>query len=444
MGRATTTFITGGVRTIGRRGGTTIIHAEDPSLVLDLQFQRDGAYSARRGPLPTFTRASVATRVNSAGLIVPAAIHETRIDYNPTTLACRGLLLEEQRANLTTWSEDVTNAAWGKVNTTATGNTAVAPGGNSSADTLEETKANGQHYVTAGITSISSGTTYTTSVFLKKGIGATAPDWILLSFLAGAFGSKGVAFNVTTGTVGAVNGGQTAQVTQFPNGWWRVSMTATATASVTTAGLYLAFTNNANTVSTPTYVGQTTSDVFVWGAQFEAGAFFATSYIPTTSASVIRSADVCSITGAAFTGFYNQTEGTLVFRGMKAALQSGTPTYAQVDDGSTNNRLLLYKETSGETYSVTAGGVAQVFLGNATIVPANTAFGLATRYKVNDFAMSLSGAAVLTDVSGTLPTVNQLTIGNRLGASFISGWIQSFQYFNAIKTNAQLQALSTP
>ena len=48
----------------------------------------------------TFTRATTATYVNSAGTVTTAAVDEPRIDYDPATLACRGLLIEEQRTNL--------------------------------------------------------------------------------------------------------------------------------------------------------------------------------------------------------------------------------------------------------------------------------------------------------------------------------------------------------
>jgi len=427
MGRATTTFI------------TPIIHAEDPSLVLDLQFQRDGAYSARRGPLPTFTRASAAWRVNSAGVIVPAAVNEARIDYNPTTLEARGLLIEEQRTNATIRSEEFEDAVWVKGSTTATANQTLSPDGTVDADSLSEVAVNSQHTLYCNTSSVTSGTAYTASIFLKKGTGATAPDWIGIGFLAGGFGTVRVAFNVSTGVVGSTTGSITAQVTQFANGWWRVAVTATAVATAAWGTVVLNFTNNANTSAPiPTYVGQTTSDIFVWGAQFEAGAF-ATSYIPTTTAAVIRSADLCSITGGAFSGFWNASEGTLVFKGSKPAIQASGTTYVAVDDNTSNNRLILFYSTN-EFFDVVAGGVSQASISSGVSVSANTRFGMAARYKVNDFALSVSGGAVGTAVSGTIPSVSQMSIGSLLSTP-MSLWIESLQYFNP---ETQLQALSTP
>lgn len=51
-------------------------------------------------PYVTFTRASTATYVDSAGVMQTAGINEPRYDYDPDTLAYRGLLVEEQRMNL--------------------------------------------------------------------------------------------------------------------------------------------------------------------------------------------------------------------------------------------------------------------------------------------------------------------------------------------------------
>lgn len=415
----------------------------DPTLVLDLQFARDQAYVSRRGPLPTFTRASAAWRVNSAGLIVPAAINEARIDYHPTTLACLGLPIEEQRTNRIARSEDITVAPWSSGASLPVANQATSPDGSATADSVSETAVNAQHYI-LNQCSVTIGTVYTASIFVKKGFGATAPDWVVFGFSAAGFGTARAAFNVQTGSFGKSTGITSTSVVQYPNDWWRITVTATALATSASGGLLLNFSQNANiSTAIPGYTGQTTSNVFVWGAQFEAGSF-ATSYTPTTTISVVRSADACSIIGSAFTSFYNQSEGTLVFRGIKQALQSTvTPSYLGVDDATAGNRIILYGG-SAESGNVNVSGVAQASFGGVTQAAALTSFAIAMRYKANDFAFCLNGGAVSTDTSGTVPTVTQMLVGNRLGFSFMGGWIQSVQYYNRIKSNAQLQALSTP
>lgn len=441
MGRFNTTFITGGVRTIGRRAGTTIIHAEDPSLVLDLQFQRDAAFVPRRGPLPTFTRASAAWRVNSAGLIVPAAVNEPRPDYDPTTLVSLGIKNEPQSTNLAKWSEDLTNAAWAKVGTTVAADQTISPDGTVDADLLSETAASSFHYVDSPSLVATIGLTYTGSIFLKKGSGATAPDWIVIQPAWTGFALR-FAFNVTTGQIGVTSAGLTVTAKQYIYGFWRVTVTAIATGAA--GNIAVIFNNNVNNNTFPSYAGNTTSNVFVWGAQVEA-LDHATSYIPTTSAAAVRSADLFSYTGGAFSGFWNASEGTLVFQGMKAAAYASVAsTFIIADDATSFNRIVAYSAVVAESVQVSVGGVAQAQLNSPSPVAPNVAFGAALRYKANDFAYSLSGAAALTDVSGSVPTVNQMTIGNRLGAAFLSGWIRSVQYYNRTKTDAQLQTLSTP
>jgi hypothetical protein len=421
----------------------------DPALTLDLQFAARQAYVANIGPLPTFTNASTTrTFVGSNGLIQTAATNVPRIDFDPVTRQCLGLLIEEQRSNLSTWSEDLTQASWSKTNTTATSNQTVAPDGNTTADLIAETTANTQHYLSgSGTNSVTSGTTYTTSVFLKKGTGSTAPDWIIIAFLASGFGSKGAAFNVSTGAVGTTVGSPTVSVKQYPNGWWRVSLSAAATASVSTTGIYIAFSNNSNTFSTPTYVGQTTSDIFIWGAQFEAGAF-ASSYIPTVgTAPVVRSTDVCSITGAAFTGFWNATEGTIALKTQKAYAAPATISqlnYLSINDGTANNYIQFAQRgqsPTGEVFRVENGGTSQALIQSSTsVIAANTPLGLAGVYKSNDARASCNGAAVVSDPAIVVPTLTQLQFVLVTSAL----WVSSLQYYNVAKTNAQLQALSTP
>jgi hypothetical protein len=379
-------------------------------------------------------------------LIQTAATNVPRIDFDPVTRLCRGLLIEEQRQNLTIWSEDTTNVNWIKTNTTATGNTSVAPDGATTADTIAETATTTQHYFVSPPASVTSGTTYSFSIFLKKGPGATAPDWVAIAPLAGGFGSKSIAFNVSTGAFGASVGGATATAQAYPNGWWRVSFTQTATASGLHGGIYIGFTNNTNSAATPTYLGVTTSNILVWGAQVEAGAF-ATSYIPTTTGSLIRSADVCSITGAAFTGFWNAAEGTIALKMQKAYAVPASISqlnYLSINDGTANNYIQLAERgqsPTGEVFRIENGGTSQALIQPSTsVIAANTPLGIAGVYKSNDARASCNGAAVVSDATVVVPTLTQLQFVLVTSAL----WISSLQYYNVAKTNAQLQALSTP
>ena len=416
----------------------------DPALTLDLQFAARQAYVANIGPLPTFTNSSTTrTFVGSDGLIQTAATNVPRIDFDPVTRLCRGLLIEEQRSNLCIHSENVPAANWGKSNISVTADQTTAPTGVVSADLVAETAVSGFHSVTLPSGSVSSGTAYSVSVFLKKGSGSTAPNWVILA-LGSQFPSSSVAFNVSTGAFGSFSGTSfTYTVKQYPNGWWRVELVATATGTGSSQPLSIIFSNNANTASAPSYLGQTTSDVFVWGAQFEAG-FFATSYIPTTTTvPLTRSADVCSITGAAFTGFYNQTEGTVVVKFRRPSLAVSSTTLS-IDDNTANERLVNLFSSGTERFSIVDSGGTTNNLDQGFTTAVGSPVGHACRMKLNDYAFSCNGLVPVTNATQTMPTVTQMTLGYRQGGNYLNGWIQAIQYYNTIKTNAQLQALSTP
>jgi len=69
-------------------------------------------YTFFNSGLLTFTRASVATRVNSAGLIETVPADTVRLDHDPVTLAQKGLIIEESRTNTLMQSSNQSDASW--------------------------------------------------------------------------------------------------------------------------------------------------------------------------------------------------------------------------------------------------------------------------------------------------------------------------------------------
>lgn len=80
-----------------------------------------------------FTRATTATYVNSAGLLATAASGELRYDYDPVTLAPRGILVEEASTNLVP-----TSTAWTATGGGVVDGTQSAPDGTTTAIKLSE------------------------------------------------------------------------------------------------------------------------------------------------------------------------------------------------------------------------------------------------------------------------------------------------------------------
>jgi len=384
----------------------------------------------------TFTRSTTATFVGSNGLLQSSAINAPRFDYNPVTLAPRGLLIEEQRVNLVLYSEQFDNVLWIKSNTTVTANATTSPDGTTTADKLLDNAVNASHAVNqVAVAAAAAGVSYNFSVFLKAaergfafvGLGGA-------SFTAPPF----VSIDLATGVVASANGAPTNfSATSFGNGWWRLSFAATTQnigslspeIRVSADGLW------ANRV----YIGNGTG-IFVWGAQLEA-ATFATSYIPTVASTVTRAVDNATMTGTNFSSWYNASEGTIVVSADSVRPTAASPATRvfQFDDGTTANSI---RSAGTSTLTVVNATALQAFLTPTPVIPFDgTVFKFASAYKENDFA-SVTTGAVATDTSGTVPTITQLAFGSGIGAGILNGHIRTLTYYPQRLANAQLQALT--
>ncbi len=335
------------------------------------------------------------------------AYYGPRFDYDPVTLAAKGILIEEARTNLLLRSQDFNNALWVANTSTVSPNADISPDGSQNADRWVSDPGSTSHYLGQTYTS-SASISYTFSVWVKS---ATGSNQTFRLFVQSSFAS----------------GDLTASTS-----WQRFTLTL----SSSSAGSFVAGLSR-NGSNDPV-------DLFVYGAQLEAGAF-ATSYIPTVASTVTRSADVATITGSLFSGWYNQSEGSIIFRGTIFADQGATTVdFAQISNGASNSFAVdvgMYG-VSAPLFQVTDSTTqASLDLGSITL---NTAFNIAGAYKVNDFAGSVNGGTAVTDTSGTVPSgMVRLGIGVRLGGVYMNGHIRSIQYIPNATSATQLQAATS-
>jgi len=369
------------------------------NLSLDLQFAADKTLTARKGPTPVFARASTATFIGSDGLIQTAAIDQARFDHDPVTLVCNGLLIEESRVNLLAGSQTFATSGgspnnWVDTNITRDGTLRTSPDGTNNALRITASAANGTviSSAAAGLTALR-----TFSIFLRRVTG--------------------------TGNIQYTTNNGSAWFTQAITTSW-VRYTFAATTATQRVGIRIATAADA---------------IEIWGAQIEGGAF-ATSYIPTGTTSLTRSADVCSITGANFTGMYNQSEGSLLVNAFTSA--NGDRTVVSSDDNTANEMVRLRTEGTDPFFRVTDGGSDLVAIDSGAVV-ANTAFKLAGAYKINDFASVINGGTVGTDGAGTIPTVDRMRIGAGQAGNTMCGCIASLRYYKKRLPDAKLQTLTT-
>ena len=418
-----------------------------PSLLLDF------ANSKALDPRVSFSRASTATYVGADGLIKTAAINEPRFDHNPSTGESLGLLIEEARTNLLTYSEQFDNAAWTKSAATITANNIAGPDGNTTADLLkEDTSAAALRSVVLNVTY---ATGYTFSIYAKLASGSRK------LYLNG--GGMRAAFDLSSGTIVLSDASSvgTASITPVNNGWYRCSVYLSG--SVGTNSVTVALSQATASTYGASYTGDNTSGVFLWGAQLEAGAF-PTSYIPTTSATVTRSADVAQMTGANFSSWFSSASGSLV-------------SIAQTPSGVAWGSAQLIGGFGNGVYAQSAGGYGMLINGyfgsNVWQSSGRTwnsgsqgTFGGALNYASGNYTlqnrfgfMAWSSTESMYGINGTLASGDSTTIARTVAGSInrfiISGdsidsyyllpgsvLIKRLAFYPARLTNAQLQNLT--
>ena len=338
----------------------------------------------------TFARTGdTATRVNSSGLIESVLANKPRLDYYNST--CPKLLLEPQRTNT---AKNSGNLSLNDLQDVSIGNNTIAsPDGTINADSIIENGTTGIHVLYNYNFTFVSGTTYTFSVWCKKG----TRDFVALNLNDG--GAYLGYFNLNTGVIGVVATGLTAKMENYGNGWYRCSITKTFTA---TAGGFAIYAANSNGNTSYAGINGNTA-IYGFGLQLEAGAY-ATSYIPTTTASVTRNADSC--TKSSISSLIGQTEGT-----MFADLNLDTRLsyhYLFVRNAAVTNYIGIKITASQIGLEVVDSNVVQA---NINLTNSSTGrFKIALAYKANDFVIYINGVQIGTDTSGTVPTCDTLDL----------------------------------
>jgi hypothetical protein len=417
-----------------------------------------GAQVEQRSAVTAYTATTTQPITNYIPVLQTAASGVARFEHNPTTFESLGLLIEEQRTNTQTYSSEFGNTsgwtivAGGDTLVGIESNAIIAPDGTLTADRMYEAAVTSTHgiFTTTGVSPMTLGVTYTESVFVKKGTGSSAPNIIQLTWRTAGMPGTRANFSFATGTF---VGGAVSQATVQPvgNGWFRISLRETSDETSSTTGMNIGFCNNdPNAARNPSYLGDVNADVFIWGAQLEAGAF-PTSYIPTVASQVTRSADAASMTGANFSSWYRADAGSLFVEAALPAFNASgvtghTPFSINNATGDNQFRMRAYSSAGVLNWDtvITAGAVVQ-FDSTERIYGAGVTVKNALTYATNDAANSVNGQAVSTDTSVTLPVVTQATIGvgpNLTEANF-NGTISKIAYYPLRVTNAQLQALTS-
>jgi hypothetical protein len=390
------------------------------------------------------TRATTATRFNSAGFIESVASGVPRLDYYTSggTAGCPALLVEASGSNLALQSENFTTT-WGAASLNIT--SGFTSPTNSNLGALIEASAVGGR-LRQSVT-LTSGATLDFSCFAKlgtlsSGVSLVFQDGTSTNYTSGAC----QAFRLDTGQLassGSTGAGFTvvrSGIENYGNGWYRCNLAVTMGYTPATPNIMIRPTATLTSSIPVTVSGDT---CYIFGAQLEVGSV-ATSYIPTTAAAVTRNADVVTLSGAV-SGCIGQTEGTM---------------YAEVDIRNlTDGRILTLFKTSAQYILLSkstnrlGGAIIDTTSSPTTVVNLQTASGsltsgiykLALAYKQNDFAFYVNGTQVGTSNSGNvIGDYSLIRIGNFDTSLFFNDRIRAAALYTTRLTNAELAALTTP
>ncbi len=348
----------------------------------------------------TFARSSTATYFDANGQLQTAAINQPRIDFDPLTGECKGLLIEEQRTNACLYSRDLTNAAWTKTNcTTALTQTGI------------------------------DGTTNSASLLTATAIDATCLQTLTLSSSARAqtayvkrsFGAGQVSMTMDNGSTWT---DITAQINS--NTFTRVSIPSQTLANPT-VGFKLA---------------DDTDAIIVDAVQNEDDAV-PSSVIITTGSTVTRNAETAKIDGDHF-NFYQQSKGCFVASYIASVSASVRYVFC-ASNASVQNRVQLYLQTNDASiFFIAESNVQQAAITGGTNI--GTTNSQTAAYVLDDCATSMNGDTSVADSSCTMPSnCTQLAIGGNYlttPTQQLNGHIRRLAYYPQRISNSEIEALS--
>ena len=341
-----------------------------------------------------------------------------RLDYSNGT--CPSLLVEPQRTNIVTWSSSFDNAVWSKENNGSgtlpviTANYATAPDGTMSADRAQFTNiggsGSGSNYSLIYQLSLALSATGTATIYLKSNTSSNQEVLVYWS------GGQGDVFEVT------------------PE-WQRFTLSNLTAA---TSGFVLGTRGGSGSFFNG---GDEVLDILVWGAQLEAGSY-ATSYIPTTSASVTRNADLVTKTSA--TALIGQTEGTLFVDAYITGKDSSNGSILFATDKVSSGALIriIYTSTNALRFDVFDGSSFQCLI-SAGAYNVGDRVKVAGGYKNNDFVMYVNGTQIGTDTSGSVPATDTANINTSIYGDTNGSFVNAAALWKTRLTNTQLAQLTT-
>lgn len=410
-------------------------------------------------PRFNFTRSTTATYRDKRGLVATANINQPRFDYGANGEPL-GILIEDTATNLVIQSVNPANTtAWTRTRlTTVAANAAIAPDGTLTAVKVVPDAQNNLHHLSSTTFAITANKTYTWSVWAKQ-------IDTLYKYLRLRAGDNIAFINdiiIDTSTGSIVGSRPTGSVEAYNDGWTRMSITANTNPTATNATLQVwVYGTAANGSGTDVSTGDTTSGILIWGPQVESGNSTTTqssmtSYIPTTTAAVTKSAEFLNISSVGTSPWFYNNEGSIYAETRVFETQKVQLIWAFRYDTSIsteNIRGIRQFVQTGNTFGSVRDTVnPNSFFASTAIAPNNYVKSVLT-FKVSNTTVGNSVYIVNGSVAGssgdTVPQLGSnafLILGSReLGTtdSSMSGHIKTLRVYEKQLSNSEAQVMTS-
>ena len=410
-----------------------------------------GAQLEKRDTVTSYTATNGTPITKYQPKLMTTAADRARFDHDPITGESKGLLIEEGRTNLFSYSEDL-NSFSANGNIVVNKEKTIAPDGSFCGSIIryDEPDTNirpGQHIYS--INNISSSQDVSTSFYAKT---------INQANVVVNTGSCVVLFDLelSESTVLQNDNGnafQQASIENVGNGWFRCTVIALGSGSSAQYQISPWLSSIEKNWANRYHNGDSNSGVFLWGLQLELGSF-PTSYIKTTGASATRSADNASITGENFSSWYRQDEGAFQIDfnhqyddASWDYILSINPS-TEVGDYDQNN-LSLRRNLSNGKYRirvVSSGSNLSPSFELDGVFYENNFKKLCFSYDRNNIYFSNKNQLISDSISDSLRHLKALYLFNIDGddtrAAKSTGHIKKLSYYPQRLTNEQLQNLT--
>ena len=435
---------------IGGRPGGGLINTAAAGLLFNISprsttLNTNGIFKTQRG--------TTATVVGSDQYIDIVDINEPRIDFTETTTG--DFLMEPSSTNRTVSSVDFSTSSWSVDGVTIASFEGDAPDGSDEASTITEISGDTGRHSCFQVVSSSTSLINTFSFFAKYN--GTAQFISIVLSNTTTWNSQfvvdlknGVITKEASPSSSFTN---TNKLEKHGDGWYRLISTIEGDFAGDNIYSRIVMSNVAVPPYPPlnTYTGRNNYNILIWGAQLEEQAF-ATSFIPTTTATVTRGAEI-SQGVQSYHGTYSSgnPQGTL-FAEMSALGDNDNPAYnvdTKISLSNTANTFdnyvtIGFSRFDGNVFAeITSGGTLQTVNFGATGVD---------KTKMNKYALAWNDGFMRFFVNGvqtnsehvSAPNINTLQFSAAVTSSQrFQGRVKSLKVYKEMLTPEQLGTLSS-